>query len=125
MAVEKPNLTVLHINGLDVSSNSRYCSTCSCKISYNYGEFDESCDFLKFGVGVGVGFVGGRSIASNNSSKLLDKIIAQSHAGYSSNTYYSETQNSHIELPALTEDLSCDACGWWRINWNFYCLKVS
>ena len=36
-------------------------------------------DFLKFGVGVGVGFVGGRSIASNNSSRLLDTIIAESY----------------------------------------------
>ena len=25
----------LHINGLDVSSNSRYCNACSCQVSYN------------------------------------------------------------------------------------------
>ena len=45
-------------------------------------------DFLKFGVGVGVGFAGSKLINSNNSSALLDKVIAESYTGHSSNTYY-------------------------------------
>lgn len=67
-------------------------------------------DFLKFGVGVGVGFAGSKLINSNNSSALLDKVIAESYTGHSSNTYYFDSQNSRIELPTLVEDLNCDVC---------------
>lgn len=67
-------------------------------------------DFLKFGVGAGVGFAGAKLFNNNLDSNLVNKIIDSAYANYSSNTYYKDTQNSFVDLPKLSQDLNCDVC---------------
>lgn len=68
-------------------------------------------DFLKIGVGLGAGFAGAKFMTGSNDSKLLiEEIIDAAYGGYSTNTYYRDTQNNRVDLPQLMDDASCDVC---------------
>jgi len=67
-------------------------------------------DFLKIGIGAGVGFLGAGFFKGEDNKELLNQAIDSAYSGCSTNTYYKDTQNIQINFPQLGDDESCDVC---------------